>query len=149
MSGPAGGGGRAFAAGGCGFFLTATTGVPGPLAGAGGATAAGLAGTGSNRGAGDTCSGAAGAAVFCGRRLLCRGGSACLGASRGDTVGFGIDGEDEGPGTKVEAARLRKARMIFVPAVRITVREAGNKDLTIGMPGMSSDDSRTTRGFPP
>ena len=121
MSGPAGGGGRAFAAGGCGFFLTATTGVPGPLAGAGGATAAGLAGTGSTTGAGDTC-----AAVFCGRRLLCRGGSACLGASRGDTVGFGIDGKDEGPGTKVEAARLRQARMIFFPAVRITVREAGN-----------------------
>ena len=62
---------------------------------------------------------------FCGRRLLCRGGSSCLGANRGDTVGLGIDGEEEEPCTNVAAARLRKARMILFPAVRITAREAG------------------------
>ena len=54
-----------------------------------------------------------------------------MGARRGDTVGFGCDGEEESPVKAVAAARLRKARIIFCPAVRITAKDAGNNDFTI------------------
>ena len=62
-------------------------------------------------------------------------------------VGFGVDVDEEAPDTSAGAARLRNALRIFLPAVRITAREAGNKDFTMGRPGISSDDKRTTRGF--
>ena len=111
----------AFAAGGCGFFLTATAGVPGQQADPPRPDWPVQAVPREQ----ETPAQAQPAPRFCGRRLLCRGGSSCLGANRGDTVGLGIDGEEEEPCTNVAAARLRKARMILFPAVRITAREAG------------------------
>ena len=108
---------------------------------------AGLAGTGSADGAGATCSGADGAAVLWGRRRLFKGGSAADGVKRGDTLGLTTGG---GAGVEEDGcakARLRNARMIFCPAVRIAGKEAGSSDLAVGMPGMSSEDSRSTRGF--
>ena len=111
---------------------------------AGGSTAAGLAGTGSTARAGDTCSGAAGAALLWEASPL-QGRLVLLGCQPRRHSRLGHRWRGRRALHQCSGCPLTQSSNDPLPSCTNNRQGGGHNDLTIGIPGMSSEERRITR----